>query len=182
MPSRLDEPVGVMPAWDPRIAGDRPTSLRASCGVAGSPSIPRLGCRSRLARMAHGGDVGPGYRGLKTSALDGLGSLPEIMTLRVRLLRPARGQGARGDRGRMQFRLRRFQSRPAGRGRHSWPASRVGPASGFLGRPFRDRAAFAQDSSRADTYRLLGLFTNVLRRVRADYVEPVGDQKLIVMR
>ena len=37
----------------------------------------------------------------------------------------------------------------------------------------------AQDSSRADTYRLLTLFGDVFERVRAEYVEPVNDRELI---
>ncbi len=39
--------------------------------------------------------------------------------------------------------------------------------------------AFAQDGSRADTYRLLTLFSDVFERVRADYVEPVVDRDLV---
>jgi carboxyl-terminal processing protease len=40
-------------------------------------------------------------------------------------------------------------------------------------------SAFAQDGSRADTYRLLNLFSDVFERVRADYVEPVKDRDLV---
>ncbi len=39
--------------------------------------------------------------------------------------------------------------------------------------------AFAQDSGRADTYRLLNLFSDVFERVRAEYVEPVVDKDLV---
>jgi len=40
-------------------------------------------------------------------------------------------------------------------------------------------AAFAQESSRAETYRLLSLFGDVFERIRAEYVEPVSDRDLI---
>ncbi len=40
-------------------------------------------------------------------------------------------------------------------------------------------AALAQDSSRAETYRLLDLFGNVYERVRAEYVEPINDREAI---
>src|SRR5260370_10770198 len=40
-------------------------------------------------------------------------------------------------------------------------------------------SAFAQDSSKAETYRLLNLFADVFERVRAEYVEPVNDRELI---
>ena len=40
-------------------------------------------------------------------------------------------------------------------------------------------SAFAQDGTRADTYRLLNLFSDVFERVRADYVEPVKDRDLV---
>jgi carboxyl-terminal processing protease len=39
--------------------------------------------------------------------------------------------------------------------------------------------AFAAESNRADTYRLLNLFSDVFERVRADYVEPVKDKDLV---
>ncbi len=39
--------------------------------------------------------------------------------------------------------------------------------------------AQAQDSSRAETYRLLNLFADVFERVRAEYVEPANDRELI---
>ncbi len=39
--------------------------------------------------------------------------------------------------------------------------------------------AFAQDGSKAETYRLLNLFADVFERVRAEYVEPVNDRDLI---
>src|ERR1700733_9698475 len=39
--------------------------------------------------------------------------------------------------------------------------------------------AAAQGTDQQQTYQLLSLFSNVLDRVRADYVEPVGDRALI---
>src|SRR5271157_3499865 len=57
------------------------------------------------------------------------------------------------------------------------------PASGLIARhlgvDFGIAPALAQDSSRADTYRLLTLFGDVFERVRAEYVEPVSDKDLI---
>ena len=59
----------------------------------------------------------------------------------------------------------------------------LGPASGLIGRylgyDFGITAALAQDSNRADTYRLLTLYGDVFERVRAEYVDPVGDKDLI---
>ena len=59
----------------------------------------------------------------------------------------------------------------------------IGPAAGLIGRHFGADlgigAALAQDSSRADTYRLLTLFGDVFERVRAEYVDPVDDKDLI---
>src|SRR5271166_4567397 len=40
-------------------------------------------------------------------------------------------------------------------------------------------AAFAQDTTHAETYRLLTLFGDVFEKVRAEYVEPVSDQDLV---
>jgi carboxyl-terminal processing protease len=40
-------------------------------------------------------------------------------------------------------------------------------------------SAWAQDGSRAETYRLLNLFGDVFERVRAEYVEPVNDRDVI---
>jgi carboxyl-terminal processing protease len=40
-------------------------------------------------------------------------------------------------------------------------------------------AAFAQDTNRANTYQLLTLFGDVLKRVRSDYVDPVSDKELV---
>lgn len=58
----------------------------------------------------------------------------------------------------------------------------IGPASGFLehrlGFNFLPYA-LAQDSGRAETYRLLTLFGDVFERIRAEYVEPVNDRDLI---
>jgi carboxyl-terminal processing protease len=59
----------------------------------------------------------------------------------------------------------------------------IGPASGLisrhLGYDFGFAALAAQDSGRADTYRLLTLFGDVFERVRAEYVDPVDDKDLI---
>jgi carboxyl-terminal processing protease len=58
----------------------------------------------------------------------------------------------------------------------------IGPVSGFLehrlGFNFLPNA-LAQDSGRAETYRLLTLFGDVFERIRAEYVEPVNDRDLI---
>ena len=40
-------------------------------------------------------------------------------------------------------------------------------------------AAFAQDTDRANTYRLLTLFGDVFERVRSQYVDPVSDKELV---
>ena len=55
----------------------------------------------------------------------------------------------------------------------------IGPAFGLIARHFGVNAAFAQNSDRADTYRLLALFGDVFERVRLDYVDPVSDRDLI---
>jgi carboxyl-terminal processing protease len=59
----------------------------------------------------------------------------------------------------------------------------IGPVAGVVGRhvgyDFGITAAFAQDGSRADTYRLLTLFGDVFERVRAEYVDPVTDKDLV---
>ena len=57
----------------------------------------------------------------------------------------------------------------------------IGPASRLIARHFGlgVNAAFAQDSDRTNTYRLLSLFGDVLERVRLDYVDPVSDRDLI---
>jgi carboxyl-terminal processing protease len=59
----------------------------------------------------------------------------------------------------------------------------IGPATGLLGRSLGYElgitAAFAQDNSRADTYRLLTLFGDVFERVRAEYVDTVTDKDLV---
>ncbi len=39
--------------------------------------------------------------------------------------------------------------------------------------------AWAQDSGRAETYRLLNLFGDVFERVRAEYVEPINDRTAV---
>ena len=59
----------------------------------------------------------------------------------------------------------------------------AGPVSGLLERqfgfPVGIQQAYAEDSSRADTYRLLALFGDVFERIRADYVQPVKDKEVI---
>jgi carboxyl-terminal processing protease len=59
----------------------------------------------------------------------------------------------------------------------------IGPASGLIARRFLGSvgisAAFAQDTDRANTYRLLTLFGDVFERVRSEYVDPVSDTDLI---
>ncbi len=59
----------------------------------------------------------------------------------------------------------------------------AGPASGYLdglfGTGWPIAHASAQDSNRAETYRLLTLFGDVFERIRAEYVEPVNDRDLI---
>lgn len=57
----------------------------------------------------------------------------------------------------------------------------AGPATGFLDRAFGWPIAHAkaQDGGRAETYRLLTLFGDVVERIRAEYVEPVNDRELI---
>ncbi len=58
----------------------------------------------------------------------------------------------------------------------------VAPMTGMVARQFGLQIfppAFAQDGSRAETYRLLNLFSDVFERVRAEYVEPVSDKDLV---
>ena len=58
----------------------------------------------------------------------------------------------------------------------------AGPVSGFLGQGlgWSVASARAQDgSNRAETYRMLTLFGDVVERIRAEYVEPVNDRELI---
>ena len=58
----------------------------------------------------------------------------------------------------------------------------LGPTSLLLQRQFGISLfpmAFAQDSGRTETYRLLSLFGDVFEKVRAEYVEPVQDQDLV---
>ena len=59
----------------------------------------------------------------------------------------------------------------------------AGPASGYFDQMFGMgwpiAHARAQDSNRAETYRLLTLFGDVFERIRAEYVEPVNDRELI---
>jgi carboxyl-terminal processing protease len=56
------------------------------------------------------------------------------------------------------------------------------PLTGMLAHQFGLQvfpSALAQDGSRADTYRLLNLFSDVFERIRAEYVEPVVDKELV---
>src|ERR1700752_989011 len=53
------------------------------------------------------------------------------------------------------------------------------PAANWLGLHVGIPAAAAQEDSPADTYRLLTLFGDVFERVRAEYVDPVGDKQLV---
>jgi carboxyl-terminal processing protease len=55
----------------------------------------------------------------------------------------------------------------------------VAPGVGIVGRQLGIDAAFAQDATRADTYRLLTLYGDVFERVRAEYVDPVSDKDLV---
>ena len=59
----------------------------------------------------------------------------------------------------------------------------IGPASSLIASHFvldlGINAAFAQDTDRANTYRLLTLFGDVFERVRSQYVDPVSDKELI---
>jgi carboxyl-terminal processing protease len=57
------------------------------------------------------------------------------------------------------------------------------PAAGLMGRHFGTElaipAAHAQGVERSDTYKWLTLFGDVFERVRADYVDQIGDKALI---
>jgi carboxyl-terminal processing protease len=59
----------------------------------------------------------------------------------------------------------------------------IGPVSDLIARhfgfAFGVSAAFAQDSDRINTYRLLTLFGDVFEQVRLEYVDPVSDRHLI---
>ena len=59
----------------------------------------------------------------------------------------------------------------------------IGPASGLIARHFVGslgvNAALAQDTARANTYRLLTLFGDAFERVRSEYVDPVSDKELV---
>jgi carboxyl-terminal processing protease len=83
---------------------------------------------------------------------------------------------------RMDYRSRRFRTGLL-LGTAFLAGVAIGPASGLIGRymgyDFGIAAALAQDSNRADTYRLLTLFGDVFERVRAEYVDPVGDKDLV---
>ncbi|MGA9866593.1 MAG: S41 family peptidase [Acetobacteraceae bacterium] len=53
------------------------------------------------------------------------------------------------------------------------------PAVSVLGRHFGTEAAYAQGAERSDTYKWLTLFGDVFERVRADYVDKIGDKELV---
>ena len=57
----------------------------------------------------------------------------------------------------------------------------AGPAIGTMDRSFGWPIAHAraQDSRNAEMYRMLDLFSDVVERIRAEYVEPVNDRDLI---
>ncbi len=55
----------------------------------------------------------------------------------------------------------------------------AGPVTGLLDPQWPIAHARAQDTNRAETYRLLTLFGDVFERIRAEYVEPVNDRELI---
>src|ERR1700733_282727 len=59
----------------------------------------------------------------------------------------------------------------------------IGPVSSLIASHFvldlGISAAFAQDTDRANTYRLLTLFGDVFGRVRSQYVDPVSDKELV---
>ena len=58
----------------------------------------------------------------------------------------------------------------------------IGPVSDMVAKHFLvafGNAALAQDTDRANTYRLLDLFGDVFQRVRSEYVDPVSDTDLI---
>ncbi len=57
----------------------------------------------------------------------------------------------------------------------------AGPVTGLVdhGLGWSVASARAQDNSRAETYRMLTLFGDVVERIRAEYVEPVNDRELI---
>jgi carboxyl-terminal processing protease len=58
----------------------------------------------------------------------------------------------------------------------------AGPSSAIIAERFGVHllpVAWAEDSGRSETYRLLTLFGDVFERVRAEYVEPVADKDLV---
>ena len=59
----------------------------------------------------------------------------------------------------------------------------IGPASSLITKHFMGslgiNAAFAQDTDRANTYRLLTLFGDAFEKVRSEYVDPVSDKELM---
>jgi carboxyl-terminal processing protease len=58
----------------------------------------------------------------------------------------------------------------------------IGPVSDIIAKHFLaafSNTALAQESDRANTYRLLTLFGDVFQRVRSEYVEPVSEKELM---
>jgi carboxyl-terminal processing protease len=55
----------------------------------------------------------------------------------------------------------------------------INPASDLIARHIGVSAAFAQDTDRAETYKLLKLFGDAFALARSEYVDPVSDKKLI---
>ena len=57
----------------------------------------------------------------------------------------------------------------------------AGPVTGFMDRTLGWPVAHAraQDNRSAEMYRMLDLFSDVVERIRAEYVEPVNDRELI---
>jgi carboxyl-terminal processing protease len=82
---------------------------------------------------------------------------------------------------RMDYRARRLRTLLLGTAFLAGVA--VGPASSLITSYFVGglaiNAAFAQDTDRTNTYRLLTLFGDVFERVRSEYVDPVSDKELV---
>jgi len=97
-------------------------------------------------------------------------------------MRPGVAPGAWKDDERMKYRPGKYRSFLL-LGAAFVAGVAVGPGTGWLSRgglaPFGIATASAQDGNHGETYRLLTLFGDVFERVRADYVEPVPDKKLV---
>ena len=77
----------------------------------------------------------------------------------------------------MQLRTRRFRTALMLGAAFLAGAVAAGSTSHVISHAFAD--ASPTDTANSDTYRLLSLFGDVFERVRADYVEPVGDKELV---